>query len=38
LKESEEELEERCIGDRDMVATESYDVKAKWPLGGPSDQ
>jgi hypothetical protein len=31
---SEEELEERCIGDRDMVVTQSYDVKAE---GGPSD-
>jgi hypothetical protein len=31
-KVSEEELEERCIGDRDMVATHSYDVKAKWPV------
>jgi hypothetical protein len=32
LKESEEELEERYIGHRDMVATQSYDVKAKWPV------
>jgi hypothetical protein len=26
---SEEVLEERCIGDRDMVATQNYDVKAE---------
>jgi hypothetical protein len=26
---SEEELGERCIGDRDMVATQSYEVKAE---------
>jgi hypothetical protein len=29
MKLSEEELEERCIGDRDMVATQSYYMKAK---------
>jgi hypothetical protein len=27
LKVSEEELEERCIGDSDIIATQSYDKK-----------